>query len=206
MRGRVTRRARAIAKGGALSRRRLYNLLHPVRLLSMRSTSAQVQDWCEGSCSFLKRHLSPFLLGRSRSSSTGGSSDCCDMSNGIVQFGCQHPVQFVALSTFLLLGGMPLLFFLAYIVGTLIACVVGALVFEAFLVVVGLSVLIAVLLGVLAVTGGVASLFAALYYSYRFASFTAGRIGIPPVGGKRGSGGGLSETDPIDIDLDEKNK
>lgn len=80
-----------------------------------------------------------------------------------------RPIQFVALTSFLIIGGVPIASFLAYAIATVIASVIGVILFELFLLAVGATGLVVTLSFVACASGAIVSLFAAVYYTYRIA-------------------------------------
>ena len=95
-----------------------------------------------------------------------------DLKNNIMKYASEHPVKFTALATFTVLGGIPIMTFLAYSVATIIASLIGAVVLELFLLVVGVTALAFVLFFVSCVTVCVTSAFMALYYGFVVANCT----------------------------------
>jgi len=95
-----------------------------------------------------------------------------EMKQQICQYGCAHPVKFVGISSFLAMGGVPIVAFLIYAVCSIIASVVGAIVAALFLLAVGITGLAFTLFFVGCATAGVVSMFSAAYFTYRLASCT----------------------------------
>ena len=95
------------------------------------------------------------------------------------QLSSNQPIRFVAITSFLVFGGVPIVTFLVYAIATIIASIIGALFFELLLLAIGITGLGIVLLFVVCISGGVVSVFAALYYSYRFATCTVKRAKNP---------------------------
>lgn len=89
----------------------------------------------------------------------------------------EHPIKFVATASFLALGAVPLAAFVAYAVVTLVASIIGAVVFEVVLLGLGIAALAFVLVLVGCLTACIVSSFATLYYAYRVASCTLQRAG-----------------------------
>ncbi len=114
----------------------------------------------------------------------------------MTEMASDRPIQFVALTSFLVLGVVPIGAFLAYAVATILASVIGVVCFELFLLAIGATGLIVALGVVVCVSGGVVSVFAALYYSYRFAVGTVKIARNPwPLSGST-TPADLSETQP----------
>ncbi len=95
-----------------------------------------------------------------------------DLRNRIMQYANDNPVKFAALSSFCILGAVPLVAFLAYSVATIIASLVGAVVIELVLLAVGITVLAFVLFFVTCISVCITSVFAAVYFTYKAASTT----------------------------------
>ncbi len=93
-----------------------------------------------------------------------------EIKDKMLKYASEHPMKFTALATFTTLGGLPVLTFLAYSVATIIASLIGAVVLELFLLVVGIAALTFVLVFVSCATVCVTSLAMALYYVFVAAS------------------------------------
>lgn len=102
-----------------------------------------------------------------------------DLSTRMGRFAIEHPIQFVAVTSFIALGGIPVATFLVYAIATLIACLVGALMFELFLLALGITGLAFALFFVVCISSGIVSVFMALYYSYQLATGTLKRVKQP---------------------------
>ncbi len=90
----------------------------------------------------------------------------------VSQYATKNPAQFIALSSFFVLGGVPIIGFLAYAVATIIASLIGAIVLEIILLGIGIAGLAFVLLFVTCISLCATSVFMAVYYSYQVASKT----------------------------------
>lgn len=89
-----------------------------------------------------------------------------DIKECVSKFACEHPVKFIAMLTFGTLGAIPITTFLSYSAVTMILSLIGAIMVELFLLVVGVSALVFVLLFVSCTTFCVTGAFAVLYYSF----------------------------------------
>ena len=87
-----------------------------------------------------------------------------DVKNKVLKYATDHPMKFTALATFVTLGGVPIFTFLAYSIATIIASLIGAVLLELFLLVVGLAALAFVLFFVSCVTVCVTAVTISLYY------------------------------------------
>lgn len=90
-----------------------------------------------------------------------------NMLKRLQQFGRSNPVQFVAVTAFAVMAGIPVATFLAYAIGTLIASLIGALVLEVVLLFGGIMVLGIALFVVVSLTACITAIFASVYYAYR---------------------------------------
>ena len=99
--------------------------------------------------------------------------DGCSCWNKMMDFAKDHPIKFVSLGSFLALGAVPIAAFLAYVVTTLVASVVGLVVVEVIFVIMGTIGLGSVLCCAGCVSMCVTSCFGALYMTYRAASCAA---------------------------------
>lgn len=125
---------------------------------------------CVHSFHFLQDALLPdFLTSRSRETQ-GARMEA--LLGRISQFATQNPEKFVAISTFVVLGGLPIIGFLAYAVATIIASLIGAVVLELILLGIGITGLAFVLFFVTCISVGATAIFTAMYYSYQAASKT----------------------------------
>ena len=125
---------------------------------------------CIHSFHYLQDALLPdFLLLRSVDSR---GPSMASVKERISRFAAQNPIKFVALSTFLVLGGIPIIGFLAYAVATVIASLIGAIILELILLGIGITGLAFVLFFVTCITLCATSIFVSLYYSYQIASKT----------------------------------
>lgn len=95
-----------------------------------------------------------------------------DIKDKVLKYASEHPMKFTALATFTTLGGVPIITFLAYSVATIIASLIGAIILELFLLVVGIAALAFVLVFVSCATVCVTSLAMALYYVLAAANCT----------------------------------
>ena len=95
-----------------------------------------------------------------------------DLWSRVATYAKKSPVKFVAAGSFLTLGAIPVLAFVAYSVATLIASIIGAIVIELFLLAVGITGLAFVLFFVTCISVCITSVFSAVYMSYRVASCT----------------------------------
>lgn len=139
----------------------------------MSSTSSSLGSHCVGNFTFLRDTLLPnFLISKSGESN---SEDMTTLGGRISQYAVNNPTKFVALSTFIVLGGIPIIGFLAYAVATIIASLIGAIVLELVLLGIGITGLAFVLFFVICITLCATSIFAALYYSYQVAYKTWSR-------------------------------
>lgn len=109
-------------------------------------------SYCVSSFFFLQDYLLPERI------SMG------DIKDKMMKYATEHPLKFVALATFTTLGGVPVITFLAYSVATIIASLIGAVILELFLLVVGITALAFVLVFVSCATVCVTSLAMAFYY------------------------------------------
>ncbi len=119
-----------------------------------------------------------------------------DLACKMAQMASDRPVQFVALTSFLVLGGVPIAAFLGYAVATLLASVIGVVFLELFLLAIGITGLAIVLSFVVCVSGGLVSVFAALYYSYQFAVGTVKKVRNPRPFPASPTPADVSETQP----------
>ena len=87
-----------------------------------------------------------------------------DIKDKMMKYATEHPLKFVALATFTTLGGVPVITFLAYSVATIIASLIGAIILELFLLVVGITALAFILVFVTCATVCVTSIAMAFYY------------------------------------------
>lgn len=125
---------------------------------------------CVHSFYFLQDALLPDFL-TSRSGDTRGPS-METLLTRISQYATENPAKFIALSSFFVLGGVPIIGFLAYAVATIVASLIGAVVLELILLGIGITGLVFVLLFVTCISLCATSIFMAVYYSYQVASKT----------------------------------
>lgn len=95
-----------------------------------------------------------------------------DSFQKILQFANDHPFRFIALITFGILGGVPLVVFLVYAGVTIIASIVGVVVLELVLLGVGITGLAFVLFFVTCITTCTTASFVTVYYSCQVARST----------------------------------
>ena len=117
-------------------------------------------SYCVSSFFFLQDYLLP------------GRINMGDIKDKMLKYASEHPMKFTALATFTTLGGVPIITFLVYSVATIIASLIGAIILELFLLVVGIAALAFVLVFVSCATVCVTSLAMALYYFLAAASCT----------------------------------
>jgi len=143
---------------------------------------------CPHSFHYLKDYLLPnFLLSKS---AQGPSTTMTQVVDKISQFALENPVKFVAVSIFLILGGLPIVGFLAYAIASVIASLIGAAILSLVLLGIGLAGLAFVLCFVTCITLCTTSIFVSLYYSFRFVRQT--------VSSRRSVGNSEPTGDPID--------
>ena len=121
-------------------------------------------SYCEHSFFFFQDYLPPSMG---------------ELKDKTVKFASQQPIKFVALATFVALGGVPIGSFLAYSIVTVIASLIGAVLVELFLLVIGVAALAFVLCFVGCVTACVTMMATALYYGFcaAYCTWTAGKRG-----------------------------
>lgn len=102
-----------------------------------------------------------------------------DLVAKMTDLATDRPIEFVALTSFLILGGVPIATFLAYAIATLLASVIGVVFFELFLLAIGATGLAIALSFVVCASSVIVSIFAALYYSYRIAVGTVKKARAP---------------------------
>ena len=124
-------------------------------------------SYCEHSFFFLQDYLQP------QRPSMG------ELKDKIIKFATQQPIKFVCIATFLALGGVPIGVFLSYTVITVIASLIGAVVVELFLLVIGIAALAFVLCFVACMTACVTFAAMALYYGFTaaYSTWTMGKHG-----------------------------
>ena len=97
----------------------------------------------------------------------------------LVTYGGENPFKLFALVSFSVLGAIPVLVFSAYVIATLVAILIGAVVVELLLLGAGITCLAFVLFFVTCITLCVTSVFGAVLLSYRVASNTLGSSRLP---------------------------
>ena len=95
------------------------------------------------------------------------SMDMKDNWERLTRYADANPVKFVAMGSFLSLGAVPLVVFVAYAIATLIASLIGAVVIELFLLAIGITGLAFVLFFVTCLSVCATSVFAAGYFTYK---------------------------------------
>ena len=132
---------------------------------------AEKIDWA-GIIGFCLVSCTKELITTNRNIASGLKMNMNVWRGNMMSYAGDNPVKFVALSTFTLVGAIPVLAFTAYCVASLVACIIGAVVVEIFLLALGITGLTFVLFFVTCISLCVTSVFGALLFAYQAVSST----------------------------------